>query len=61
MLTHDDARVDDELRAFPGRADNLEAPADYETGPGSIVPRERVEAALATATWFVDVIAGLLA
>jgi hypothetical protein len=35
--------------------------ADYETGPGSVVPPERVEAALATATRFVDVVAGLLA
>jgi hypothetical protein len=35
--------------------------ADYENGPGSIVPPERVEVALAAAARFVDVVAGLLA
>jgi uncharacterized protein (UPF0332 family) len=38
--------------------DNLKAVADYETGPGSVVPPERVEAALSAAARFVDVIAG---
>jgi len=34
-LTKDDPRLDAELRAFVGRAYNLKAIADYETGPGS--------------------------
>jgi uncharacterized protein (UPF0332 family) len=61
LLTRGDARVDLELRAFLGRAYNLKAIADYETGPGSVVSREQVEAALATAICFVDVVADLLA
>jgi len=61
LLTRGDARVDDELRAFLGRAYNLKAIADYETGPGSVVPLERVEAAIATAIRFVEVVAVLLA
>jgi hypothetical protein len=38
--------VDTELRAFLGRAYNLKAIADYETGPGSVITPERVESAL---------------
>jgi uncharacterized protein (UPF0332 family) len=60
LLTRGDDRVDAELRRFLQQAYNLKAVADYETGPGSIVPLERVEAALAAAARFVDVIAGLL-
>jgi|GEM_PF-919993 uncharacterized protein (UPF0332 family) len=36
-LTRDDPRLDIELRAFLGRAYNLKAIADYETGTGSSV------------------------
>jgi uncharacterized protein (UPF0332 family) len=61
LLTRGDDRVDAELRRFLQQAYNLKAVADYETGPGSIVPLERVEAALAAAARFVDVVAGLLA
>jgi uncharacterized protein (UPF0332 family) len=46
--------------AFLGRAYNLKAIADYETGPGSVVTPERVEAALSTAIHFVDVVTELL-
>jgi uncharacterized protein (UPF0332 family) len=60
-LMRGDPRIDAELRGFLGRAYNLKAVAGYETGPGSVVPRERVEAALATAVRFVEVVAGLLA
>jgi uncharacterized protein (UPF0332 family) len=60
LLTRGDGRVDTELRAFLGRAYNLKAIADYETGPGSVVTPERVEAALSTAIRFVDVVTGLL-
>jgi uncharacterized protein (UPF0332 family) len=61
LLTRGDARVDIALRAFLGRAYNLKAIADYETGPGSFVSAEQAEAALATAVRFVDVVAALLA
>jgi uncharacterized protein (UPF0332 family) len=60
LLIRDDARVDVELRGFLGRAYNLKAVADYETGPGSVVPLERVEAAIATARRFVACIEELL-
>jgi uncharacterized protein (UPF0332 family) len=60
-LTRGDARIDDELRGFLGRAYNLKATVDYETGPGSFVSREQAEAALATAGRFVDAVAALLA
>jgi uncharacterized protein (UPF0332 family) len=49
LLTRGDARIDDELRAFLGRTYNLKAIADSETGPGAVVPLERVEAAILTA------------
>ena len=43
-LTKDEPRFDLELRAFLGRAYNLKAIADYETGPGSRVwSRARVQ------------------
>ena len=59
-LTRDDPGIDTELRAFLGRAYNLKAIADYETGPGSLVSSEQAEAALATAVRFVEAVAGLL-
>jgi uncharacterized protein (UPF0332 family) len=59
-LTKGDSRVDTELRRFLSQAYNLKAVADYETGPGSIVPLERVEAAIVTATRFVDCVTALL-
>ena len=60
LLTRGDPRVDAELRRFLPHAYDLKAVADYEAGPGSVVPLERVEAAIATARRFVDVIAELL-
>jgi uncharacterized protein (UPF0332 family) len=60
-LTKDEARFDLELRAFLGRAYNLKAIADYETGPGSRVSTESARAAIATAHRFVECVAGLLA
>jgi hypothetical protein len=59
-LTKDDPRVDAELRRFPPQGYNLKAVADYEAGLGSIVPVERVEAAIGTALRFVDCVASLL-
>ena len=60
-LVKDDPRVDDDLRAFLGRAYSLKAIADYETGPGSHVSAESARDAIATARRFIDRIAGLLA
>ena len=59
-LTRGDDRVDDELRGFLGRAYNLKAAADYETGPGSVVPLDRVEAAITTVRRLVERVTGLL-
>jgi uncharacterized protein (UPF0332 family) len=59
-LTKDDPRVDVELRAFLGRAYNLKAIADYETGPGSRVSAESASAAIRTARRFVECVANFL-
>ena len=59
-LTKDDPRFDGELRAFLGRAYNLKALADYETGPGSRVSAESASAAIRTARRFVECVANLL-
>jgi uncharacterized protein (UPF0332 family) len=60
LLTRGDPRIDAELRRFLPHAYDLKAVADYEAGPGSIVPLARVEAAIATARRFVDLVAELL-
>jgi uncharacterized protein (UPF0332 family) len=60
LLTRGDPRVDVELRRFLPLAYDLKAVADYEAGPGSVVPLARVEAAILTARRFVDVVADLL-
>jgi uncharacterized protein (UPF0332 family) len=60
-LTKDEPRFDRELRAFLGRAYNLKAIADYETGPGARVPVENARAAIETARRFVESVAVLLA
>ena len=60
-LTRGDLRVDAELRRFLAKTYDLKAVADYGAGPNSVVPREQVEEALATAARFIDVVAALLA
>jgi uncharacterized protein (UPF0332 family) len=60
QLTKDEPRFDIELRAFLGRAYNLKAIADYETGPDSEVSVEQAEQAVATAGRFIACIAELL-
>ena len=55
-LVKSDPRFDIELRAFLGRAYNLKAIADYETGPGSIVSHAQAAEAVALARRFVDAI-----
>ncbi|HXY58942.1 MAG TPA: HEPN domain-containing protein [Methylocystis sp.] len=59
-LTKTDPRVDGELRAFLGRAYDLKAIADYETGPGSKVSAESARAALKTARRFGECVTRLL-
>jgi uncharacterized protein (UPF0332 family) len=60
-LTKDEPRFDLELRAFLGRAYNLKAIADYETGPGSEVTVEQAQQAIETARRFLACIGELLA
>jgi uncharacterized protein (UPF0332 family) len=60
LLTRGDTRVDAELRRFLPQAYNLKAVADYEAESGSIVPLDRVKAAIATVNRFVEYVAGLL-
>jgi uncharacterized protein (UPF0332 family) len=52
--------IDKSSPVFLSQAYNLKAVADYETGPGSIVPPERAAAALETATRFVNCIRSVL-
>jgi uncharacterized protein (UPF0332 family) len=59
-LAKDEPTIGVALRQFLGRAYNLKAVADYETGPGSEVPLDRASAAIETAQMFVDCIADLL-
>ena len=59
-LTKDELHFDQELRPFLGRAYNLKAIADYETGPGSRVSIESARAAIDMARRFVESITGLL-
>ena len=55
-----DSRIDSELRGFLSRTYNLKAIADYETGPGSHVPREEATAALEAAKEFLACVTSLL-
>ena len=55
-----DPRVDDQVRAFLGRAYELKAIADYETGPGSHISAERAREAIENAKRFVACIEGLI-
>jgi uncharacterized protein (UPF0332 family) len=59
-LTRGERRIGVELRRFLPRAYDLKAVADYEAGPGAVVPRERVEAEIATAVRFVERVTELL-
>ena len=52
-LVRNDFRFDENLRTFLSRAYNLKAIADYETGPGSEIPRERAEEAVRNCRGFV--------
>lgn len=68
-MTPETAEHLDKAREYLSKARNLlyvmhyndEAGRDYETGRGSVVPLERVEAAIATTIRLVEVVAVLLA
>jgi uncharacterized protein (UPF0332 family) len=60
LLTKGDLRIDTELRRFLTQSYNLKAVADYETGPDSIIPIERVETAIATSLRFVECVSEIL-
>jgi hypothetical protein len=60
-LAVNESRIDVELRRFLPRAYDLKAICDYEPGPDAVVPHEKADAAIQTATSFVDCIARLLA
>lgn len=59
-LIKDDPRFDTDLRTFLGRAYNLKAIADYETGPGSRLSPETASAAVQTGRRFVDSVTTIL-
>ena len=59
-LVKDDPRFDLALRRFLGRAYNLKAVADYETGPGSHIAPEQATEAIQTARHFLDTVREVL-
>ncbi len=58
-LTKDEPRFDIGLRAFLGRAYNLKAIADYETGEARVTTEQALEA-IQTATRLVETVTSLL-
>lgn len=60
-LVKDEPPFDPELQAFLGRAYNLKAIADYETGADADVPPELARASIDTARRFVEAVAAILA
>ena len=60
-LAKSESGLDKQLPIFLTAAYNLKSVADYETGPGSIVPPERATSAAEEAQAFVDAIANVLA
>jgi uncharacterized protein (UPF0332 family) len=59
-LAKDDARVDNQIRAFLGRTYNLKAIADYLTGPGSHISAESAREAIDGARRFVECLTSLM-
>jgi uncharacterized protein (UPF0332 family) len=55
--TREDKSIDGDMRAFLSRAYNLKAIADYETGPGSEISRERAAVAVEAGKRFVALLA----
>ncbi len=60
-LVKDDPRFDVPLRAFLGRAYNIKAIADYETGPDACISPEYAAETIADAMDFVDALTAMLA
>jgi uncharacterized protein (UPF0332 family) len=60
LIVKDEASITRDLRAFLGRAYNLKAIADYETGPNAKVTAAQATAALNAARRFVEVVAELI-
>jgi uncharacterized protein (UPF0332 family) len=58
-LTKDEPGFDIELRAFLGRAFNLKAIADYDTGDARVTTEQALEA-IQTATRLVETVSSLL-
>ena len=52
--------ISPDLRRFLPQAYDLKAICDYELGPDAVVPHEKAQTALETASRFVDCITGLL-
>jgi uncharacterized protein (UPF0332 family) len=52
--------IDSRFPVFLTQAYNLKAVADYETGAGSVVPRDRAAAAIEAAREFIDCVSKLL-
>ena len=61
LLTKDDERIDTQLSRFLSDGFALKSIADYEVGPDAVVSPDEAEAAIATATRFVDRISEILA
>lgn len=59
-IAKDEARIDQSLSEFLGRAYELKSLADYGTGTEAVISLPTAQAAIETATRFVDCIAGLL-
>jgi uncharacterized protein (UPF0332 family) len=59
-LAKAEPNIDKGFPVFLTQAYNLKAVADYETGPGAIVPPERTASAIETATRLVECIRGVL-
>ncbi len=59
-LVKDEARVDDQIRAFLGRTFNLKAIADYLTGPGAHISPDMAREAVDSAHRFVECLTGLM-
>lgn len=55
-IVKDEPSFDIEQRAFLGRAYNLKAIADYESGPGSKIPHAQADEAIKAARAFVAAI-----
>lgn len=61
LLTRNDTRIEADLRGFLSDAFDLKTVSDYGVGPDATVSSEEAEAAITTATRFVERISEILA